>query len=109
MFQFFVKIGIVGYFVLHQNEIAARLCLNKDKPELGCKGKCQLRKQLEKQERGCKRFPSSTREIQETVVFIEFAKEVNPILNLENHTVTPLFSDHLLTGILRDVFHPPQG
>jgi hypothetical protein len=109
MFQFLVKIGLVGYFVLHQQEIAERLCLNKDKPELGCKGKCHLSKQLEKQEQGCKRFPSSTREIQETIVFFEFTAEPNIIPSSDNLSVSPLFSDHLLTGILRDVFHPPQG
>lgn len=41
---------IVIAFNLNQEYIAAELCENKDKPELGCEGHCYLEKQIEKAE-----------------------------------------------------------
>lgn len=35
-------------YSIHKNYISEFLCVNKDKPDLGCEGKCHLKKQLEK-------------------------------------------------------------
>jgi hypothetical protein len=37
-------------YVLNQEYIAEFLCINKDKPQLQCNGKCHLVKELEKQQ-----------------------------------------------------------
>lgn len=37
-------------YILNQDYIAEFLCINKEKPELQCHGKCHLVKQLEKQQ-----------------------------------------------------------
>jgi hypothetical protein len=37
-------------YVLNQDYIAEFLCVNKDKPELQCNGKCHLVKEIEKQQ-----------------------------------------------------------
>lgn len=37
-------------YVLNQDYIAEFLCINKDKPELQCNGKCHLVKEIEKQQ-----------------------------------------------------------
>jgi hypothetical protein len=37
-------------YVLNQDYIAEFLCINNDKPELQCNGKCHLVKQIEKQQ-----------------------------------------------------------
>ncbi|WP_298238620.1 hypothetical protein [uncultured Algibacter sp.] len=37
-------------YVLNQDYIAEFLCINKDKPELQCNGKCHLVKQIKKQQ-----------------------------------------------------------
>lgn len=36
-------------YVLNQDYIAEFLCINKDKPQLQCNGKCHLVKEIEKQ------------------------------------------------------------
>ena len=36
-------------YLIHQDYIAEFLCINKDVPEMQCKGKCQLTKRLEEQ------------------------------------------------------------
>ncbi len=43
-------IGIIETeFYINQDKIAATLCENKDKPQMQCHGSCQLKKELEKQ------------------------------------------------------------
>lgn len=37
-------------YMFNQDYIAEFLCINKDKPELQCNGKCHLVKQIEKQQ-----------------------------------------------------------
>ena len=37
-------------YVLNQDYIAEFLCINKEKPELQCNGKCHLVKEIEKQQ-----------------------------------------------------------
>ena len=41
---------VQGAYVLRQDFIAEHLCVNRDKPEEDCHGKCHLRKQLEQQQ-----------------------------------------------------------
>ena len=42
-------------YAVNYNYIVSELCINKDKPEMNCKGKCHLSKQLEKTTQ--KQFP----------------------------------------------------
>lgn len=37
-------------YAINYDYISKILCINKDKPEMGCKGKCQLMKKLEQQQ-----------------------------------------------------------
>lgn len=40
-------VGQLVYFELNLNEIIQKYCVNKDKPEFKCNGKCQLAQQLQ--------------------------------------------------------------
>jgi len=40
------RAAIVVHFKLNQEAIAAKFCVNQDKPELHCNGKCYLAKEL---------------------------------------------------------------
>lgn len=44
--QCFYKLGVITYFYLQRDHIAATLCVNKDKPVSMCKGQCFLKKHL---------------------------------------------------------------
>jgi hypothetical protein len=39
---------IIVHFKLNQKEIEKEFCINKDKPEMQCHGKCHLKKELQK-------------------------------------------------------------
>jgi hypothetical protein len=45
-----LKIGIVVNWKLNQTTITKTFCVNKDKPNMHCNGKCHLKKQLAKVE-----------------------------------------------------------
>ncbi|MBL7836542.1 MAG: hypothetical protein JNM67_03405 [Bacteroidetes bacterium] len=46
MLQSLLQLGIIAYYNLNIDEIEALYCVNKDKPDLCCKGKCYISKQL---------------------------------------------------------------
>lgn len=69
-FQFLVKIGITGYYLLNRQYIAEVLCINKKEPEKKCNGRCYLAKQINKTEEQ-EKSPSQTARISyETIEFI---------------------------------------
>jgi len=53
--QHCVQLGLFAWYNINKQAITEQLCVNKDKPELHCDGKCYLSKQLKKTEEGEKR------------------------------------------------------
>lgn len=59
--------GIIeANFYINQTNIEQSLCENKSKPELHCKGHCQLKKELEKQNE-----PQNASEVKEIKLFFD--------------------------------------
>jgi DNA gyrase subunit B len=52
--QHCIQLGIFGYYSIKKDYIIEKLCINKDKPQLHCDGKCYLGKQLKTTEEGAK-------------------------------------------------------
>jgi len=66
-------------YSINKNYISEFLCVNKDKPELGCEGKCHLNKQLEKfntENNGDFPIPSPNEEIT-SVLFFQIEKPIS--------------------------------
>ncbi len=55
--QTFGQAITVANFYLNQNYIAKNLCINRDKPQMKCCGKCQLSKKLNQQEKQDQQSP----------------------------------------------------
>lgn len=106
-----VQLGVMGMYQLNKSYIAKNLCENRDKPKMGCNGKCHLKKQLKKasqeQEKESKR---SGEEVAVAPVFI-LPVQWQP---------TPEYSSDVLRHISHysapqgvsfsaDIFHPPQA
>lgn len=53
----FTRVVIVFGFYVNQEEIAAALCVNKDKPAMQCHGQCHLAKQLQQQDKKDQQSP----------------------------------------------------
>lgn len=49
MMQSLMQLGFLTYYSLNVESIEAEFCVNKDKPEMCCKGKCYISKKMEQQ------------------------------------------------------------
>ena len=95
-------------YVINQDYIAEFLCINKDKPKLECNGKCQLVKELEKQQDN-EPFTSLRISMENYPIGFVNILEIkkNKVLNLSvNHNFTyKVLYDFCL---LNSEFHPPE-
>ena len=107
MLQIGANVSKLAWYELNKDYITELFCVNKDKPELKCHGKCHLKKQVESQDKE----RDIAIEISE-IVWISFVPDESTPLFTEEQT-QPRFSypnservdyDSHLAG----VFHPPQ-
>lgn len=99
------------HFYMDRNQITALYCVNKDKPELECDGKCELSKRLSKaKDQNESEAEITLEELQLT--FLAKGKEPSlsfiPKANLEILNTTWYQMTHSL-DLGKDFFHPPQG
>lgn len=98
-------------FYLDREQITALHCINKDKPELECEGKCELGKRLSE----AKNQKESQAEItleELNLIFLGQPSVGKLLFTPKFHfevVNTPVYkrTHFLTTG--RDFFHPPQG
>lgn len=107
MLQTFSKGLILAEFILNQDYIAKVLCVNRAKPELACKGQCQLMKQMEKDTQ--KEQSGNALKDKYEVIFAD----INTVSGLIPYIITVQIATPYDEGIphiaLHTVFHPPQA
>lgn len=83
------------------------LCENKAKPAMHCNGKCQLSKELKKQEKKERNAPTSIKEKQETVQFFQnhLKLSFHSFIELRKHTV--FYAESKAQSVVFSIFHPP--
>ncbi|MEZ5018396.1 MAG: hypothetical protein R2800_15150 [Flavipsychrobacter sp.] len=111
-YQFVAKMGVIAWYEINKEYIAAELCENKDKPQLQCNGKCYLKKQIDKVEDSGdatnKNLPTKNKktELSEYVL----TTQVLCVCYTSKDIVT--FHDKYNaprgTQYITSVFHPPQ-
>lgn len=100
-------IVLIDYSV-NKNFIASTLCENRNKPASCCRGKCFLKKQLQKEESdknnpgGLKDKMEVTLYCEEQADFLTAALPFNPI-QFGNYHVKQYTAPH------SSIFHPPSG
>lgn len=94
-------------YAINYDYISKVLCINKDKPELRCNGKCQLMKELEKQQ---DEDYKSIRILMEEypIGFVDVLQITNK-LDLPNLDSTKNYAylKNYSYLFLRSIFHPP--
>ena len=97
----------IVYYELNQDYIAEFLCINKDKPEMHCNGKCYLKKEIKKQQ---KEGPDSQKIIMENypIGFVEITilKSQSPIFQTISSPVC--YSNLYRFEYNISCFHPPD-
>lgn len=107
----FLKFGILVDFKINQDFISKVLCINKEKPEMACNGKCYLMKQLkevENQEE--KQVPKTSNERLELVYFysknsFNFKYIINSYKSKSNSFYE---NDFYTSSFIPSIFHPPK-
>lgn len=105
--QAFSKELIVAGYYVNKNFISSFLCENKNVPEKHCEGKCQLKKELQKDE--SRQNDSSTKV--KTSVEVLFSQNDAPVIGAINTPFVKLyyhFSAFIPTSNKVAVFHPPS-
>ncbi len=99
---------IYADFKINQDYIAAKLCENRDKPELNCKGKCILMKKLKAAEEKEKKQEQEAHKKTSVDVFLVS----EPLLiSFRPHACTkqrPQPVSFELSGYQLDILHPPS-
>ena len=95
-------------YISNQDYIAEFLCINKDKPELACKGKCYLMQMLEEEnkEKGEHLPPIDMREY--PIGFVELSNFQPKELILPKRSTSFSYTFNYSYIYSAAVFHPPS-
>lgn len=101
----FSKVILVGYYELNKKQITEQFCVNKDKPQMHCCGKCMLKKKLAEQEQQKSPVvPDLKNEIQ----LFHSPLTINIVTDLSNGiNISSPYTFVYQTGVNGSVFHPP--
>ncbi|WP_291866419.1 hypothetical protein [Maribacter sp.] len=101
--------GTMSYYILNSDNFIERFCINTDKPELKCNGKCELAKMLKK-ENSTSDYPINTELIKsETVLFIcSFVKLKFPTFRA-NEINEVIYSNKYSYRFLSAIEYPPEA
>ena len=111
-FQSLMKLGITTWYELNKDYVADVLCINKDKPELNCKGKCYLNKQLKKADNteSNKQRPPASKKIEITEFLVNnlwaFPTQYS---NAPQNIHAGYYTAPISYLYMQKVFHPPSA
>lgn len=105
------RVGIIAWFNINQDKVVELFCINKNKPELDCKGKCYLAEKLEeaKQNEAGTTIPGSKyKQTSEEILFFEKIA----LLSIPDsaHQISFSFSKSSYAHqFMMSVFQPPRA
>ena len=100
---------VIDYYA-NTAEYAAH-CINKDKPQMHCNGKCQMIKKIQQEEKKDQNNPERKSDNKNEITLIAksyFASVPPLILTTESLKRVLLNPDYNSTDASLDIFHPPQ-
>ena len=101
------QLFVIAGFEMNQGYIAKELCVNRDRPQLHCNGKCYLMKKLKQaQEKEQKQENQNQKiQLQEAIVTLPFSFKQYAIA--ATHLRVPLTTGMPVSQI-NSISHPPQ-
>lgn len=111
LLQSFSKVWIVFSFKINQDYIARVLCINRDKPETLCSGKCVLTQRIQADEEQEKKgVPHKQTGQKETLYCFEYFAGLSerPVLRAEKQKNTFQHQTPITAAMLKGIFHPPN-
>lgn len=106
-FQCLSKLSLIAYYNINIEFIIQELCVNKDKPQLNCKGKCYLKKKLDESNKAETQTSGSLKQL-ELPVFICNESNFKLAITEEIILQTQFLKDLYALRPNNSFFHPPQ-
>lgn len=109
-----VMVATLIQFQANRTYYAEVLCVNKNRPELACHGKCVLMKRLRAemevdQKKDSNKMLTIMERVLESVVYIPTSTEITKIEICQGHLNNPWnFIDFVASVYAKGVFHPPS-
>ncbi len=111
-YQFVAKMGVIAWYEINKDYIAAELCENKDKPKLECNGKCYLKKQIQKvEDQGTqdeKNTPSKNKKTELPEYVLTATVERITFVDVTKQAVHDHYTSPRGTLYIHSIFHPPR-
>lgn len=111
LFPPLIKLGVIADYYKNVEYIASTFCVNKDKPQKKCNGKCHLDKQLAKTEESSteKSVPLPTLKTELSAATMSIGSPEFFFINNDdnNYSLMKEISYSFLSSF--DFFHPPQA
>lgn len=107
--QTFNRFLIVADYQLNKDYIAKYLCENKYKPQLQCKGKCQMMKKLQAEEQQDQQNPERRSENKfEVIAFHQDKVSLSPVIQSTPFSYSEYYN-HYHSRSLAAPFQPPRA
>ncbi len=109
-----VMVATLIQFQANRTYYAEVLCVNKNRPELACHGKCVLMKRLRAemevdQKKDSNKMLTIMEKVLESIVYIPAPTESSKIEISQDHLINPLsFIDFVASIYAKGIFHPPS-
>jgi len=104
----FSKAVILVDFYANQDYIAKNLCINRNRPEMRCKGRCQLCKRLDRDAGQDKNAPDRKPENRSLLVYFEQLNEIfRAPVTADIHSAYPSMVVKAPVDRAASFFHPP--
>lgn len=107
--QSFYSASVTAWFFVNRSSIAKEKCINKEKPQLQCNGKCYLSKKLKETEE--KKDENSSQQLKQ---WVEAGPCIIPSINFilqyenENGISYSELTDAYSFSHFAKIFHPPS-
>lgn len=109
LMQNFTKVYILLNFQVNRDYIAKNLCVKKNEVNNCCKGKCQLQKQLEKDEKKHSSPNNTVKEKTETELFTQTSLTLGLKIYTLVNTIHTMYLCMVTKDIINSLFHPPPA
>lgn len=111
VYQCTVKLGILAWYEINKDYVAKTLCVNKDKPQMKCCGKCYLHKQLNKAENESndgKQQPNKMDKLELMTFIIPQGLSFQTHFSIEQKVFNSSVQSSYYFQYSSGVFHPPS-
>lgn len=108
--QLSVRVGILGYYLVNIDYISEVLCINKDKPEMCCRGKCHLKDKLDQQNDTERKTPVNIKQTSEILFVVQRADLLLiDLVGVPVSTQLPPYRPGMISDLAFAIFHPPKA